>query len=142
MQAAILEAKKAASLCEVPVGAIIVNQSTNEIISSAHNLMESRNDPTAHAEILAIQEACRTLDTQRLDGLDLFVTLEPCAMCAQAISHARLRRLYYGAVDYKSGAVENGAMVFNHAHHKPEVYSGISGDECARLLQDFFKKLR
>ncbi len=135
-------AKKAAKLDEVPVGAVVVYN--NEIIAKAHNLTESKCNPTFHAEILAITKAAKKLQTNKLTECDLYVTLEPCPMCAQAISLARIRRLYFGAFDPKGGGVENGAKVFNASscHHKPEVYGGIMIDECGSLLKDFFNLKR
>jgi tRNA(adenine34) deaminase len=142
MQFAIALAKKAAVGGEVPVGAVVVRD--GKIISSAHNLVENGKDPTAHAEIVAIRSACQILQTTRLVDCDLYVTLEPCAMCAQAISFARIRRLYFGAYDEKGGGVENGARIFsqNTCHHKPEIYGGIFENECAELLKNFFAQKR
>ncbi|MCK5295997.1 MAG: nucleoside deaminase [Alphaproteobacteria bacterium] len=129
---------------EVPVGAVIVNGKSGEIIASSGNRVEELKDPTAHAEILVIREAAEKLGQVRLEECDLYVTLEPCPMCAAAISHARIRRLYFGAYDPKSGGVEHGARVFSHktCHHRPEVYGGIMETDCSNLLKDFFKKLR
>ena len=142
MQSAIDEARTSAARGEVPIGAVIVRE--GKIIASAHNLTETNADPTAHAELLAIRAACATLKTPRLTDCDLYVTLEPCAMCAAAISFARIRRLYFGAHDEKGGGVTNGARFFSQAtcHHKPEIYGGISERECAELLKDFFKARR
>lgn len=142
IQSAISQAQIAAKNSEVPIGAIIVKD--NKIIASAHNLVEKNSDPTAHAEILAIRSACEIIKSPRLMDCDLYVTLEPCAMCAQAISFARIRRLYFGAYDEKGGGVENGARVFSHAtcNHKPEVYGGINESECGDLLREFFKAKR
>lgn len=127
---------------EVPVGAVIVKE--GEIIASAFNRVEYDTDPTAHAEILVIREAARLLGDVRLVDCDLYVTLEPCAMCAQAMAHARIRRLYFGAYDPKGGGVEHGAQVFEKStcHHQPEVYGGIEEEKCAHLLKTFFQKLR
>lgn len=138
MSAAIAIAKKAAEMGEVPVGAIVVFD--GKIIASAHNLVENSCDPTAHAEILAIRAACQILQTPRLVGCDLFVTLEPCSMCATAISFARIHRLYFGAYDEKGGGVENGARIFSQktCHHTPEIYGGIFENECAEMLKNFF----
>ena len=124
---------------EVPVAAIITD-SAGEVIAMAGNRVERDHDPSAHAEILAIRQAAAIMGSARLNDCDLWVTLEPCAMCAAAISHARIRRLYYGADDPKSGGVAHGARVFSHAtcHHKPEVYSGIGAEQSAALLKDFF----
>jgi len=141
---AVKEAKKAFELDEVPVGAIIFDSSTGKIIAKAHNKNISKKDSTAHAEILAIKEACKIKKSHRLDNCDLYVTLEPCAMCAGAISLARIRRLYFGAEDKKSGSVLNGSHVFesNSCHHKPEIYSHINEKECEKLLKEFFAKKR
>ena len=139
---AITKARLAGQSGEVPIGAVIVKD--GKIIATAHNLVETMNDPTAHAEIVAIRAAATVLKTPRLIDCDLYVTLEPCAMCAQAISLARIRRLYFGAYDIKGGGVENGARIFSHktCNHKPEIYGGISEKECADLLSDFFKAKR
>ena len=139
MKIAIEQAKMAATLGEVPVGAVIIDCDSKQIIAKAYNLTEANNDPTAHAEILAIREACKNLNTPRLTNCDIFVTLEPCPMCAAAISFARFRRLYFGAYDPKSGGVENGA-IYNQptCHHKPEVIGGIEEFACAGLLKEFF----
>tara|TARA_X000000950_G_C13896968_1_gene653238 strand:+ start:203 stop:652 length:450 start_codon:yes stop_codon:yes gene_type:complete len=128
---------------EVPVAAIITD-SAGEVIAMAGNRVERDHDPSAHAEILAIRQAAAIMGSARLNDCDLWVTLEPCAMCAAAISHARIRRLYYGADDPKSGGVAHGARVFSHAtcHHKPEVYSGIGAEQSAALLKDFFARRR
>ena len=143
MQLALRQAEAAAGRGEVPVGAVIVDAG-GVVIASAGNRTEERADPTAHAEMLAIREATGTRGGPRLTDCDLYVTLEPCAMCAAAISLARLRRLTFGAYDPKSGGVEHGAKVFEHAtcHHKPEVVGGISEPEAAQLLRDFFKDKR
>jgi tRNA(Arg) A34 adenosine deaminase TadA len=143
MDIALDEARKAALRGEVPVGAVVMS-SDGAVIAQAGNQTRELNDPTAHAEILAIRAACAALGRERLNGCDLYVTLEPCPMCAAAISNARIARLYYGASDPKSGGVAQGAKVFSHAqcHHVPEVYDGISEQECARLLADFFEQLR
>lgn len=126
---------------EVPVGAVIVN-ANGMIIASAHNKVITDKDPTAHAEILAIRKASKLLNSQYLINCDIYVTLEPCAMCAYAISISRLRKLYFGAFDTKSGGVENGARVLHNkaCHHKPEIYGGISERESQILLHKFFKK--
>ena len=128
---------------EVPVAAIITN-AEGEVIASASNRVERDSDPTAHAEMLVIREAASKLGQNRLNDCDLWVTLEPCPMCAGAIAHARLRRVYYGAEDPKSGGVSHGPRVFNHAtcHHKPEIYSGLSGEVASQLLKDFFQSKR
>jgi tRNA(Arg) A34 adenosine deaminase TadA len=144
MDIALAEAKLAAQAGEVPVGAVIVDAGSGTVVAAAHNRVERDHDPTAHAEMLAIRTAAAKLGRTRLDGLDLYVTLEPCAMCAQAIAFARLRRLYWGASDPKGGGVENGPRIFAQStcHHRPELYGGIGEREAAELLQDFFRKLR
>ncbi len=144
MQRAIEAAGDAAFRGEVPVGAVIVDAEKKEIISVQSNRVLELKDPTAHAEMLAIREACDKMQSERLTGCDLYVTLEPCPMCAQAISFARIRRLYFGAMDEKGGGVENGAIVFNakSCHHKPEVYGDIMSGAASALLKDFFKDRR
>ncbi|MEM7523288.1 MAG: nucleoside deaminase [Pseudomonadota bacterium] len=144
MQAALAEARAAAARDETPVGAVIIDPATGEILAAAGNRTRELNDPTAHAEVLAIRAACAALGAERLTGLDLHVTLEPCAMCAGAISFARIRRLYYAAPDPKGGAVDSGGRFFAQAtcHHAPEVYGGIGEAEAAALLRDFFAARR
>jgi tRNA(adenine34) deaminase len=144
MQRALIEAEKAFAQDEVPVGAVIVDSVTGEIVAVAHNETEERKDPTAHAELLVIRKACAQVDEGRLVNCDIYVTLEPCPMCAQAISFARLRRLYFGAYDLKGGGVNHGARIFNASscHHKPEVIGGIEEQACAKLLKDFFETKR
>lgn len=144
MDHAFREAEKAFSQGEVPVGAAIVEASTGSLISTSHNEMVQRNDPTAHAELLAIQKACQILRLSRLEDCDIYVTLEPCPMCAQAISFARFRRLYFGAYDPKGGGVDHGAQIFqaSSCHHKPEVVGGMNETKCAQLLVQFFQKVR
>ena len=139
MSLALAEARAAAARGEVPVGAVLV-AADGRVLARAGNRTRELADPTAHAEILVIREAARALNAERLDGCDLYVTLEPCAMCAGAISFARLRRLYYGAADPKGGAVEHGPRFFSlpTCHHAPEVYPGIGESEAARLLKSFF----
>ena len=139
MAMALAEAEAAAQAEEVPVGAVIV-AADGSVLARTGNAMRRTNDPTAHAEILALRAACATLSTDRLPDCDLYVTLEPCTMCAGAISYARIRRLYYGASDRKAGAVDNGVAFFDQptCHHKPEVYGGIQEKAAARLLKDFF----
>jgi tRNA(adenine34) deaminase len=143
MQRALDEAAAAGQRAEVPVGAVVV-AADGRILASAGNRTRERKDPTAHAELLAIRTACAVLGAERLTNCDLFVTLEPCAMCAAAISFARIRRLYFGASDPKGGGVEHGARVFSHAtcHHAPEVYGGIGETEAAQLLVRFFSERR
>ena len=140
MERALREARAAAERGEVPVGAVIV-RSDGALLAAAGNRTEADRDPTAHAELLAIRAAAATLGAPRLFDCDLYVTLEPCPMCAQAISFARLRRLYYGAADPKGGGVEHGPRLFNQptCHHRPEIYGGIGEGEAAALLQAFFK---
>ena len=129
---------------EVPVGAVVVHGPTGRVLARAGNQNCQRNDPTAHAEILAIRAAGQALGSQRLGECDLYVTLEPCAMCAAAISFARIRRLYYGAPDPKAGAVEHGPRFFGQptCHHAPEVYGGIDEDRAAALMREFFRRKR
>lgn len=146
MEIALQEAGKAYKKNEIPVGAIIVN-SSGKIISSAHNLSKKSNDITDHAEIIAIRKALKKLsgsNNNRLENHSMYVTLEPCPMCAQAISFARLDKLIYGTADKKSGGVENGAKIFNatSCHHQPEIISGIMEEECSDILKKFFKEKR
>jgi len=143
MLAAIAEAEAAAARGEVPIGAVIVG-SDGGVLAQAGNRMRELGDPTAHAEMLAIREACALLRSERLTGADLYVTLEPCPMCAAAISFARIRRLYFGASDPKGGGVENGPRIFSQpsCHHSPEVYGGIAEARCAELLRTFFAQRR
>lgn len=142
MAMALEVAERAAARGEVPVGAVIVQD--GKLLVRAGNRVEADNDPSAHAEILAIRAAAEMLDAPRLPDCDLYVTLEPCAMCAAAISFARIRRLYFGAYDAKGGGVENGPRFFGQptCHHVPEVFGGIAESTCAALLQDFFRDLR
>ena len=142
MGLALDEARAAAARGEVPVGAVIVRG--GKVVARAGNRTRELADPTAHAEMLVIREACRIAGSERLGGHDLYVTLEPCPMCAAAISAARIGRLYYGAADPKSGGVSVGARVFSHpqCHHVPEVYDGIGGDEAEALLKGFFAARR
>jgi len=141
---ALEEAEKAYQQNEVPVGAVIVDGASHAILAVAHNEMEQRQDPTAHAELLAIQRACAASGRSRLENCDLYVTLEPCPLCAQAISFARLRRLYFGAYDPKSGGVEHGARIFHASscHYSPEIIGGLEEEKCAFLLKSFFKSKR
>jgi cytidine deaminase len=143
MDAALAEARAAAARGEVPVGAVIIAPD-GTVIARAGNRTRELSDPTAHAEVLAIRAACAALSSERLTGCDLYVTLEPCPMCAAAISAARIRRLYYGAADPKSGGVAQGPRVFAHpqCHHVPEVYDGLSADASAALLSAFFADRR
>jgi tRNA(adenine34) deaminase len=143
MDTALAEARAAAARGEVPVGACIIAPD-GTVIARAGNRTRELNDPTAHAEVLAIRAACAALGSERLTGHDLYVTLEPCPMCAATISFARIARLYYGAGDPKSGGVAQGARVFSHpqCHHKPEVYDGIAAPEAEALLTRFFADKR
>ena len=142
MRRALALAQDAASSGEVPIGAVVVKDGV--IIAEGHNSPRADHDPTAHAEIIAIRAAALALGQDRLEDCELWVTLEPCAMCAGAISHARIARLYYAASDPKGGAVEHGARVFEQAQclHAPEVYSGMGEEEAAELLRGFFKARR
>ncbi len=142
MRLALDAARNAARGGEVPVGAVVVKDGT--VIATSANAPRALHDPTAHAEILAIRAAAAALGNERLDGYDLWVTLEPCAMCAGAISHARIARLYYAASDPKGGAVEHGPRWFDQPQclHRPEIYSGMGEDEAAGLLSDFFRERR
>jgi tRNA(Arg) A34 adenosine deaminase TadA len=142
MKAALEEAEAAGRRGEVPIGAVIVCE--GEVIARAGNRTLELNDPTAHAEMLAIRAACGVLKSQRLPDCDLYVTLEPCPMCAAAISFSRIRRLYYGADDPKGGAVESGVRFFGDptCHHAPDVYSGLAEQQSARLLREFFAERR
>ena len=143
MEIALAEARAAAARGEVPVGAVVVAPD-GRIVARAGNRTRQLSDPTAHAELLAIRAACAAAGSERLTGHDLYVTLEPCAMCAAAIAAARIGRLYYGAADPKSGGVAQGARVFTHpqCHHSPEVYDGIGADAAETLLKDFFAARR
>lgn len=143
MALALEEARAAGARGEVPVGAVIVG-GAGEVLAQAGNRTRELADPTAHAELLAIRAACGALGRERLVGAALYVTLEPCAMCAMAIAHARIARLYYGASDPKSGGIEQGPRIFAHpqTHHVPEVYDGIDEAACSALLRAFFAKLR
>ena len=142
MAAALTQAREAAARGEVPVGAAVVCDGL--VVAAAGNRTLVDRDPSAHAEMLAIRAACDALGSERLPGCDLYVTLEPCTMCAAAISFARLRRLYYGAEDIKGGGVDNGVRFFSQptCHHAPDVYSGLSGRSAAEILKDFFSGRR
>jgi tRNA(adenine34) deaminase len=142
MNIALQEAKKAADRGEVPVGAVVVQN--NQLLAKAGNRTLQFNDPSAHAEILALRQACEKVQNQRLPDCDLYVTLEPCTMCAAAISFARVRRLYFGAEDPKGGAVQNGVRFFHQptCHHCPDVYSGLAEQESSELLKGFFEARR
>jgi tRNA(Arg) A34 adenosine deaminase TadA len=142
MTLALVEARAAAERGEVPVGAVVMRDGT--VLASAGNRTLADHDPTAHAEMLALRAACSVLGSERLIGCDLYVTLEPCPMCAGAISFSRIRRLYFGASDAKGGAVENGVRLYASptCHHVPEVYGGIREGEAGELLRTFFRERR
>ncbi len=142
MALALEQARNAEALGEVPVGAVVVLD--GRVIAVGHNQPRTTHDPTAHAEIVAMRAAAAALGQDRLTGCDLWVTLEPCAMCAGAIAHARIARLYYAASDPKGGAVEHGPRLFTQAtvHHRPEVYAGIGNEEAAKVLETFFRARR
>tara|TARA_R110002110_G_scaffold376568_2_gene586880 strand:- start:394909 stop:395430 length:522 start_codon:yes stop_codon:yes gene_type:complete len=144
MQQALIAAREAATVGDVPVGAVIVDPASSRVVAVAGNRVEQDNDPTAHAELLAIRMAARELSATRLSDCDLYVTLEPCAMCAQAIAFARIRRLFFGAYDPKGGGVEHGARIFSQpsCNHAPEIVGGLEEGECAGLLKEFFAALR
>ncbi|HEY2481113.1 MAG TPA: tRNA adenosine(34) deaminase TadA [Caulobacteraceae bacterium] len=144
MRIALALAQDAARAGETPVGAVILDPASGKIVASAANAPIAANDPTAHAEILALRAAAAKLGNYRLTGLELFVTLEPCAMCAGAISHARIGRLVFGAEDTKGGGVIHGAKVFAHktCHWRPQVTGGVLAEESAALLRGFFQKRR
>jgi tRNA(adenine34) deaminase len=144
MERAFEEAERAAAAGEVPVGAVLVEAATGKVLAAAGNLVETGSDPTAHAEMLVIRAGAALRQAPRLEDCDLYVTLEPCAMCAAAISFARIRRLYFGAYDPKGGAVEHGARFFDQptCHHRPELYGGIEEQRAAELLKRFFAERR
>ena len=144
MELALIEAERAAAAGEVPVGAVLVDGGTGKVLASSGNRVEALSDPTAHAEMIVLRAGAALRKSPRLEDCDLYVTLEPCAMCAAAISFARVRRLYFGAYDPKGGAVEHGARFFDLAtcHHKPEIYGGIDEARASALLKDFFARRR
>lgn len=144
MEMALLEAERASQRGEVPVGCVVVEAETGTVLARAGNRTEELNDPTAHAELLAIRDAAKRRGSARLTGCDLYVTLEPCAMCATAISFARIRRVYFGAYDPKMGGVEHGPAMFGQptCHHSPEVYGGLFETAAAELLRTFFRGKR
>ena len=144
MEQALAEAEAAAARGEVPVGAVIVDGNTGAILGAAGNRTEARKDPTAHAEMLAIREAAAKTGAPRLEDRDLYVTLEPCSICATAISFARIRRVYFGAYDPKGGGVDHGPRIFEQptCHHRPEVYGGIEESRCGDILKAFFRDRR
>ena len=142
MQAALKEAKKAALIDEVPVGCVIVLD--NKIIARGHNLREKKNDPTMHAEIVAIRKACKKLNSWRLVDATIYITIEPCSMCAGTILWSRLKRIVYGATDPKGGAIESCLKLFEtpNINHHPEITGGVLKDECSEIIKDFFKNKR
>lgn len=144
MTAAFAQAEAAAARGEVPIGAVVVEAATGRILAAAGNRTEADADPTGHAELLAIRAACAVRGDPRLPDCDLYVTLEPCPMCATAISFARIRRLYFAAYDPKGGGVEHGPRIYEHAtcHHRPEVYGGIGESRAAAMLRAFFRDRR
>jgi tRNA(Arg) A34 adenosine deaminase TadA len=144
MAVALATARRAAGRGEVPVGAVVVDGKSGEILARRHNLVVAHSDPTAHAELLALRAAAKKLGAARLADCDLYVTLEPCPMCAQAVAFARIRRLYFGAPDPKGGGVEHGPRIFDQptCHHVPEVVGRIRETECGALLKEFFKARR
>jgi tRNA(Arg) A34 adenosine deaminase TadA len=144
MQQALAAAAAAAAEGEVPVGAVAIEAASGRVLAVAGNRVDSDRDPTAHAELLALRAAAQALGQKRLEGVDLYVTLEPCAMCAAAIAHARIRRLYFGAYDPKGGGVEHGPRIFEQPTtlHRPEVYGGIEEAKAATLLRAFFQARR
>ena len=144
MELALAEAEAAAAAGEVPIGAVVVDGATGSVLARAHNRVEADRDPTAHAELLAIRAAAASVGAPRLAEADLYVTLEPCPMCAQAIAFARIRRLYFGAYDPKGGGIEHGPRIFDQptCHHRPEVVGGIMETRCGDLLRRFFRERR
>ncbi len=144
MGLAVAQAQAAAAAGETPVGAVIVNPETDEVIAAAGNAPISSHDPTGHAEIRTMRDAARSMGNYRLTGLELFVTLEPCAMCAGAISHARIGRVVFGASDAKGGAVEHGPRFFEQptCHWRPDILGGVRADEASTLLKEFFRARR
>lgn len=142
MQHALAQAQTAAQKGEIPVGAIIYDLSTGQILAQTHNQVEEKRNPTAHAEMLAITQAVEVYGGKYLENCAIAVTLEPCAMCAQAISNARISKVFFGAYDPKSGGTVNGARVPDHAHFKPEIIGGLQEEECRNILQTFFQQIR
>lgn len=144
MKEAINLAKLAYDVGEVPVGAVIYDKDESKIIARCYNLVEKNNNPTCHAELLAINEACKYKSNKFLTNCDIYVSLEPCPMCAQAISNVKINRLYFAAFDKKSGGVDHGAKIFNASscHHKPQIYGGLLEADSQKLLTDFFQDLR
>ncbi|MBQ8465679.1 MAG: nucleoside deaminase [Alphaproteobacteria bacterium] len=141
MKRALELARQASEQDEVPIGAVVVDSLTGEIVAEAHNESEHGSEATAHAELLAMQKACQKLKSKRLWNMDLYVTLEPCTMCAAAISFMRIKTLYFGAVDVKGGAVVSGVRFYEQStcHHKPEVFQGLYAEECGEMLKKFFR---
>ena len=143
MELAMEYAKKAASLNEVPVGAVLVDEKSQKILSLRHNEIVNQNNPLKHAEILVIEESCKIKKSRYLNDTVIYVTLEPCAMCAAAISEARIKKIYFGCYDETKGAIENGIRIFsNNSYFKPEIYGGIKEKECSLLLKNFFEQKR
>ena len=143
MELAIEYAKKAASLNEVPVGAVLVDEKSQKILSLRHNEIVNQNNPLKHAEILVIEESCKIKKSRYLNDTVMYVTLEPCAMCAAAISEARIKKIYFGSYDEKKGAIENGIRIFSSNNYfKPEIYCGIKEKECSLILKNFFSSKR
>ena len=144
MTIALNEAEKAGKNGEIPVGAVVYSPKAKEVIAKAGNQVEAMQNPLYHAEMIAINEACKKLGIKTLDDLDIYVTLEPCSLCASAISLVRLKRLYFGAYDAKSGGVVHGAKIFQNksCHFRPEVYGGIEEQRASSLIKDFFAKIR
>lgn len=144
MTAALKEAEKARQRGEVPIGAALVDVRTGEIVATDGNRTIELSDPTAHAEIMVIRQTAKQQNAQRLPEFDLYVTVEPCPMCAAALSYARIRRVVYGARDEKSGGISTGPALYTHSqlHHKPEIVSGIMADDCAKIITDFFREKR
>ena len=144
MRSALEQAKRAYRKNEVPVGCVIVDRRDHSTLCATHNLVEKKSDPTLHAEILAIRDACNKINSKNLSNCDIYVTLEPCAMCASAISHARIGRLYYGSDDVKHGAVNNGVKFYTSdaCFHRPEIFCGIRSEESRQIMQSFFSQRR
>ncbi len=143
MNLAIKKAEEALNYDEVPVGAVLINENNNQIISSRHNEITAQNNPLKHAEMLVIEDAFKIIKTKFLENTVIFSTLEPCFLCASAISEARIKKIYFGAYDEKKGALENNTKIFNNnKYYKPQVYGGINEEKCSMLLKEFFIKKR
>ena len=143
MKEALKEAEKALGKNEVPVGAVLVDEKSQKILSLRHNEIVNQNNPLKHAEILVIEEACKLLKSRYLVNSVIYITLEPCVMCAAAISEARVKRIYFGAYDEKKGSIENGIRIFSNKNYfKPEIYGGVKEKECAQILKSFFSSKR